>query len=392
MTAPWSNRSGSTAPAGLHRPARPRQRTRRPAVAGQGGRGGRTARFWLRHFGTTACTSRSACRPQRRGAANEAVLHSPPHWTARPATTCVSSRARTMPHTRRVCIRQGACWPIPSGPRTTRPSSTRKSPEGNGALFADLPEALANTAELAKRCNLELSFGTYYLPNFPGAGGHTLGSSSAPRPMRASTRAWRGRSPLRATPATLTAAPGHRARRHRQDGFPGYFPSSLLTPHQLGQAQRHPGGPWPWFGAGIAGGGRWASPTWIRFPTTRCPSASILSACRCPTSTSTSAGSPRRSDRLRGAEIRPRDHVSQIITYGTMAAKAVVRDCGRVLGHPYGSCRRHRQADPQQHWASARRRTGSPRRRKGSGQEAREDRTGFARPDRPLEQEEEVNP
>src|SRR5699024_4301558 len=31
-----------------------------------------------------------------------------------------------------------------------------------------------------------------------------------------------------------------------------------------------------------------------------------------------------------------RDHVSQIITYGSMAAKAVLRDCGRVLGMPYG--------------------------------------------------------
>src|ERR1700677_466915 len=31
-----------------------------------------------------------------------------------------------------------------------------------------------------------------------------------------------------------------------------------------------------------------------------------------------------------------RDCVSQIITFGTMAAKAVVRDVGRVLGHPYG--------------------------------------------------------
>ncbi|MBA1331159.1 hypothetical protein QQ73_08350, partial [Candidatus Endoriftia persephone str. Guaymas] len=31
-----------------------------------------------------------------------------------------------------------------------------------------------------------------------------------------------------------------------------------------------------------------------------------------------------------------RDSVSQIITYGSMAAKAVVRDVGRVLGHPYG--------------------------------------------------------
>ena len=31
-----------------------------------------------------------------------------------------------------------------------------------------------------------------------------------------------------------------------------------------------------------------------------------------------------------------RERVSQIITYGTLAAKAVVRDVGRVLGHPYG--------------------------------------------------------
>ncbi len=36
------------------------------------------------------------------------------------------------------------------------------------------------------------------------------------------------------------------------------------------------------------------------------------------------------------AERYGRDQVSQIITYGTMAAKAVVRDVGRVLGHAYG--------------------------------------------------------
>ncbi len=39
-----------------------------------------------------------------------------------------------------------------------------------------------------------------------------------------------------------------------------------------------------------------------------------------------------------------RDRVSQIITYGTMAAKAVVRDVGRVLGHPLRICRPHREA------------------------------------------------
>ena len=36
------------------------------------------------------------------------------------------------------------------------------------------------------------------------------------------------------------------------------------------------------------------------------------------------------------AELYGRQAVSQIITFGTMAAKAVVRDVGRVLGHPYG--------------------------------------------------------
>ena len=40
------------------------------------------------------------------------------------------------------------------------------------------------------------------------------------------------------------------------------------------------------------------------------------------------------------------DRVSQIITYGTLAAKAVVRDVGRVLGHPLRLRRPHRQADP----------------------------------------------
>ena len=34
-------------------------------------------------------------------------------------------------------------------------------------LFEDLPEALSNSVEVAKRCNLELSFGKYYLPAYP---------------------------------------------------------------------------------------------------------------------------------------------------------------------------------------------------------------------------------
>ena len=43
-------------------------------------------------------------------------------------------------------------------------------------LFADLPQAIENAVELAKRCTLELKFGTYYLPNFPVPEGFDLAS------------------------------------------------------------------------------------------------------------------------------------------------------------------------------------------------------------------------
>ena len=53
-----------------------------------------------------------------------------------------------------------------------------------------------------------------------------------------------------------------------------------------------------------------------------------------------------------------RDQVSQIITYGTMAAKAVVRDCGRVLGYPYGFVDGIAKLIPLTLGVSARRRAG----------------------------------
>ena len=46
------------------------------------------------------------------------------------------------------------------------------------------------------------------------------------------------------------------------------------------------------------------------------------------------------------AETYGRGAVSQIITFGTMAAKAVIRDVGRVLGHPYGFVDRIRNDSP----------------------------------------------
>ena len=76
-------------------------------------------------------------------------------------------------HEARVCIATGRVLDEPKRPRDYSPEQYLKSPPEMAALFADVPEALANTVELAKRCNFELTLGTYYLPDFPVPEGYT---------------------------------------------------------------------------------------------------------------------------------------------------------------------------------------------------------------------------
>ncbi|MCK7499268.1 MAG: hypothetical protein MZW92_59045 [Comamonadaceae bacterium] len=91
--------------------------------------------------------------------------------------------------------------------------------------------------------------------------------------------------------------------------------------------------------------------------TTCCSSASSTpSACRCPTSTSTSC--ERRRDEVIDyvrREVRPATSVAQIITFGTMQARAAIRDVGRVLGMPYGDVDRIAKAVPNQLGITSRR-------------------------------------
>ncbi|EQD36652.1 DNA polymerase III holoenzyme alpha subunit, partial [mine drainage metagenome] len=77
-------------------------------------------------------------------------------------------------HEARVCIQQGRVLADPKRPREYSPEQYLKSTRDMRALFADLPEVLDNSVELAKRCNLELHFGTYHLPAFPTPPGVTL--------------------------------------------------------------------------------------------------------------------------------------------------------------------------------------------------------------------------
>ncbi|MEO7149896.1 MAG: DNA polymerase III subunit alpha, partial [Rhodanobacteraceae bacterium] len=79
-------------------------------------------------------------------------------------------------HEARVCIQQGQQLADPRRARDYSPEQWLKPAEMMAELFADIPEALENSVELAKRCNLELNFGKYYLPAFPVPAQHTLES------------------------------------------------------------------------------------------------------------------------------------------------------------------------------------------------------------------------
>ena len=77
-------------------------------------------------------------------------------------------------HEARVCIRQGRLLSDPKRPRDYTAEQYLKTAEEMAELFADLPQALENSVEIAKRCNLEMSFGKYYLPDFPVPAGETI--------------------------------------------------------------------------------------------------------------------------------------------------------------------------------------------------------------------------
>ncbi|MEY3516414.1 MAG: hypothetical protein RIS67_631, partial [Pseudomonadota bacterium] len=153
-------------------------------------------------------------------------------------------------HEARVCISTGRVLDDPKRPKLYSPEQYLKSPEDMAALFADIPEALANSVELAKRCNLELSLGTYFLPDFPVPEGHTLDS-------------WirkEARDGLERRLQSFPLAPGHDQSAYlaRLDleldviirmGFPGYF---LIVADFInwGKAQGIPVGPGRGSGAG----------------------------------------------------------------------------------------------------------------------------------------------
>ncbi|MEX2124155.1 MAG: DNA polymerase III subunit alpha [Woeseia sp.] len=247
-------------------------------------------------------------------------------------------------HEARVCIQQGRGLGDTDRPRHYSREQYLKSAEEMAALFHDVPEALENAAEIAKRCNLDLKLGQSYLPAFPVPKGSTteqfLRSESDAGLARLLVRK-AAREQLTDSQANVVGAPYHKRLADELSvicdmGFAGYF---LIVADFIRWAklQKIPVGPGRGSGAGSLVAfvlgitdvdplqhellfERFLNPERVSMPDFD------IDFCM--------EGRDRVIEYV--AERYGRDRVSQIITYGTMAAKAVIRDAGRVLGQPYG--------------------------------------------------------
>ncbi len=239
-------------------------------------------------------------------------------------------------HEARVCIYQGRTLDDKRRAREFVDQQYLKSPAEMAERFADLPVALANTVDLARRCNLELRLGDYFLPAFPVPEGET----EADFLRRKSSEGLEARLDRHGL-AEACSPDDYQQRLDREldviisMGFPGYF---LIVADFIAWARNNgvPVGPGRGSGAG-------SLVAWCLGITDLDPIRYQLLFERFLNPERVSMpdfdidfcveGRDRVIDYV--AQAYGRERVAQIITYGTMAAKAVVRDCGRVLGFNY---------------------------------------------------------
>jgi DNA polymerase-3 subunit alpha len=244
-------------------------------------------------------------------------------------------------HEVRVCIHEGRVLDDPKRPRLYSEQQYLRSPEEMIELFKDLPEAIENTVEIAKRCSVSLTLGKPVLPTFPIPDGLTEAEFITQEAEKG----------LEERLAKIILADDPEAERKRrfyfdrlkfelntilQMGFPGYF---LIVADFIQWAKNNdiPVGP----GRGSGAGSLVAYSLKItdldpipydllfeRFLNPERVSMPDFDVDFCM---------DRRDEVIDYvARTYGRTSVSQIITYGSMAAKAVIRDVGRVLGNGYG--------------------------------------------------------
>ena len=245
-------------------------------------------------------------------------------------------------HEARVCISEGEILGNQRRVRKFTREQYFKSSEQMQALFADLPAAIANTVEIAKRCNLNLVLGKPQLPNYPTPNG--MGIEEYFR--------FASHEGLKERLVHLYPDPAKReAERERYEarlefeigtilkmGFPGYF---LIVGDFINWAKNNgcPVGP----GRGSGAGSLVAYALKItdldplqynllfeRFLNPERVSMPDFDIDFCQTNRD------RVIDYVK--DKYGRNAVSQIATFGTMAARAAIRDVGRVLDMSYTFC------------------------------------------------------
>ena len=244
-------------------------------------------------------------------------------------------------HEARVCIHEGRALDDPRRERRFSEQQYLRSAEEMGELFADIPEALANSVEIARRCSIELRLGEYFLPDYPIPEGMTLNEFFTLE----SKNGLQDR--LEVLYDTSAADFPEIQQRYMerlefelkiiiQMEFPGYF---LIVMDFIRWAKTNliPVGPGRGSGAGSLVAyallitdldpleydllfERFLNPERVSMPDFD------IDFCM--------EGRDRVISYV--AEQYGRDAVSQIVTFGTMAAKAVVRDVARVQGKSYG--------------------------------------------------------
>ncbi|HBO23284.1 MAG TPA: DNA polymerase III subunit alpha [Providencia sp.] len=242
-------------------------------------------------------------------------------------------------HEIRVAIHDGFTLVDPKRPKNYSPQQYLRTEEEMCELFADIPEALENSVEIAKRCNVTIRLGEYFLPQFP-----TGEMKTEDFLVMCSQKGLEERLEF-LFPDEKVRAERRKEYDERleielnvinQMGFPGYF-LIVMEFIQWSKDNGVPVGP----GRGSGAGSLVAYALKItdldplefdllfeRFLNPERVSMPDFDVDFCM----------EKRDLVidHVAQMYGRDAVSQIITFGTMAAKAVIRDVGRVLGHPYG--------------------------------------------------------
>jgi DNA polymerase-3 subunit alpha len=125
-------------------------------------------------------------------------------------------------HEARVCIHEGRSLGDVDRPRNYSENQYLRSPEEMAELFSDVPTALQNTVEIARRCSLDLKLGDSVLPAFPVPSGETEADFLEAEARQGLQVALETKLELEGVPVKERDA--FAAPYHSVDGFPRLFP------------------------------------------------------------------------------------------------------------------------------------------------------------------------